>query len=169
MLLSLDVGFRNTGWVVFDNKKPVACGCIQTEKSKHKLARNADDNARRSAEIARHLKNIILEYNVKGIVGELPSGGAQSAKAMAQMALATGVVSAVASVLELPVSWTTPNSVKLATTGKRSAEKVEVMEAVKKRYEYFEFPKQVGVFEHIADACGAYLALEADNLVLLFG
>ncbi len=62
MLLSLDVGFKNTGWTVFDNGSPVKCGCIITEKSKKKGVRTADENAYRAAQLARKLKDIVNTY-----------------------------------------------------------------------------------------------------------
>lgn len=168
MLLALDVGFRATGWVVFNKGKIVETGCILTEKAKAKTVRMSNDNADRAARIALELQSICSEYKVKGIIGELPSGGAQSAKAMQQMALATGVVAATASILNLPVEWTDPNSVKLAVCGIRSASKDEIMEAIRKKFDY-PFAKQKNLFEHIADAIGVYLALKTGNLVKLYG
>jgi len=58
-LLSLDVGFRNLGWVVWQGGEIVDMGCIITDKSPKKTTRTADDYAYRSAQIARHLKDII--------------------------------------------------------------------------------------------------------------
>jgi len=169
MLLALDVGFRNSGWCAFKDGKPVAWGVIQTDKAKKKTVRMADDNAYRAGQIARQIKEIVDEHNVCAIIGELPSGGAQSARAMAQMAAATCIVGAVANILELPVEWCSPTDVKKAVTGLRSATKREVMDAVRKKFEGVDWPKTKGVFEHVADAVGAYLALRDGNLVKMFG
>jgi len=160
MILSLDVGFRNTGWVVFDlDGKIVDCGVLMTEKNK-KHIRVADDYATRAAKLAIGLKNIVLKYEIKLVVGELPVGGAQSARAMIQMGMANAVVAAVCAILDIPADWATPNEVKLAVCGKRSATKDEMMEQVCKLYPSYQFPKQKNQFEHIADAVGAYLALK---------
>lgn len=172
MLLSLDVGFGNTGWAVFDEGKIIACGTIITQKSKKKTVRTADDYAARAARLARELSEIIDAYDVRGIVGELPSGGAQNAKAMAQMNMATAIVSAVATLHSLPAEWTTPNEVKLAVAGYRSATKKEIKATIRKKFKDkggHLFPKAEGVFEHIADAVGAYLASQDGNLVRMFG
>jgi Holliday junction resolvasome RuvABC endonuclease subunit len=172
MLLSLDVGFANMGWAVFEDGVVQGCGTIITQKSKKKTTRAADDYAARASRLARELSEIISEYNVKGIVGELPSGGAQNAKAMAQMNMATAVVSAVATLQSLPTEWTTPNEVKLAVTGYRSATKKEIKDTIRKKFKDkggYLFPKAEGVFEHIADAVGAYLASQDGNLVRMFG
>lgn len=165
-LLSLDVGMRGCGWVVFDASDPLACGTIVTEKDKRKTVRQSDDNAHRAAVLATGIRTICRNYQVAGIIGELPSGGALSAKAMKHMALATGVVAATAAVLDIPVEWTDPNSVKLALCGYRSASKDEMMNAAKAKFgDLAMFPKQKGNFEHIADALGVFLAMQSSNLV----
>ncbi len=168
-ILSIDVGFRSLGWAVFESGKLVKCGVIETAPSKKKTARRSDDNAVRCSQIALGLKSVIEENNIKGVVGELPVGGAKSAKALAQMAMATGVVVAVLSILDIPVEWATPFEIKTATTGKKSATKEEVMESIKTKFDYFKFPKTKAVFEHVADAIGAYLALKSGNIIKLFG
>ena len=181
-LMSLDVGFSATGYVIWENNKPVACGVVKTESTTKKTVRTADDNSSRSMEMANAFKRIIKEHDVKGIVGELPSGGAQSARAITHMALATGVVSAVAAMAGIPCEWCTPIDNKKVMTGKRSASKEEMMnEAVRRcggsyrtsgRACYYRLTKELdeypgGSFEHIADAVGAYYALENCTLVKL--
>jgi Holliday junction resolvasome RuvABC endonuclease subunit len=169
MLLSLDIGFRATGWTVFKGGQPQACGVIFTNPAKGKGVRTSDDNAARAAQIALGLTNVVKAHGVLGVVGEMPSGGAQSAKAMSQMALATGTVAATFAVLGLPVEWAQPQDVKLAVCGTRSATKDEIMETIRERFAPFTFPKTKAEFEHIADSCGAYLALASGNLVRMFG
>ena len=180
-ILSLDVGFSSTGYVVWENKKPVVCGVIKTEATTKKTTRVSDDNANRSMELASALNEIIKKHNVKGIVGELPHGGAQSARAIAHMALATGIVSAVAAVCNVPCEWCTPVENKKTLAGSKSASKVDMMNAAidkcngtkrssgrgvyYKLTEEDEFP--ASSFEHIADAVGAYYALENGTLVRL--
>ena len=192
-LLSLDVGFANLGWVLWDQGKLKDMGVIVTKKATKKSTRTADDYSFRSTQLARQLSEIIESGSVQAIVGELPSGGAQSAKAMAQMAMATAIVSSVASILNLPVEWCTPNDVKLAVYGQRSATKKQMMDTViekiggercskkikskKSKTGYnLQFTYVVNgykfgatMFEHIADAIGAYWALRDGNLVKLFG
>lgn len=187
MLLALDIGFSHTGWSVWERGKLLDFGCIHTEKSKKKSARVADDNAARCAKLARELNGLIDEFIVQGIVGELPSGGAQSAAAIKHMAMASGVVAAVAVSRDIPVEWATPTDVKKAITGKRSATKNEIMDRVcsrlkgerdekphgrgkRVRYTLPGFPT-VGPkdFEHVADSMGAYWALQDDLLVRTFG
>lgn len=161
MILSLDVGFKNTGCVVFDvNDNIIDCGVITTEKSKKRNVRTADDYSLRASQLASGLKNVIESYDIKAVVGELPTGGAQSAKAMVQMGMANAVVSSVCTILDIPTDWATPNEVKLTLCGNRSATKEELMKVVKNLYPNADFPKQKGLFEHIADAVGAYLSIK---------
>lgn len=47
-----------------------------------------------------------------------------------------------------------------------NASKVEVANAVKKRWRDFKFPAAKKHLEAICDACSAYLAAENNNLVL---
>jgi len=187
MILSLDVGFRKTGWSVFHNGQPVACGISQQPKADKKKVRTADDQVFRAGQLVSNLKAVIEAYDCKAVIGELPSGGAQSAIAMRDMASATCAIAGMIACLNLPCEWCTPTEVKVAATGLKSGTKEEIMTAVAGRYKWpvkvkkdkngkesytFEalggkFPG--GVFEDIADSIAAYWALKSGNLVKLFG
>lgn len=177
MLLSLDVGFANTGWVIFDKGQPIKWGCIKTEKTKRKMTRVSDDNAARAQYIASELKKIIISsftpnnvnYGNYGVIAELPTSGSQNARAANQMGIALGIAACLASLLEVPVEWATPTEVKKATTGKKNASKDEMMDTIRKAFPNCDFPKTKTHFEHIADACGVYLASRNGNLVKMFG
>ena len=183
MLLACDAGFANFGWAVMEKGIVRNVGVIVTSKCKKKSVRVSDDYATRSAKIASSLQDIILMYGVDGIIGELPSGGAQSAKAACMMSISTAIVSSVAAIYELPTEWCTPGDVKKAVAGRLSAPKHEIMDRIAESYgwkvekkgnrvTYFpcdqKYPK--GTFEHVADAIGAYWALkDVGNLVKIFG
>lgn len=191
MLLSLDVGFAKTGWSVFDKGRPKDCGVSQHPKSKKRGIRTADDNVFRAGMLVTNLKNIIEQYDCKAVIGELPSGGAQSATAMRDMAAATSAVAGMVTCLDLPCEWCTPGDVKLAATGLRSGTKEEVMLAIVKHYNWKfrltssrtkkgalvkRYTFQIlgksypgGVFEDIADSIAAYWALRNSNMVKMFG
>lgn len=170
-LLACDVGFRSLGWTVIENKKIIACGAIVTEKSSKKSTRVSDDYYMRSCKLAADLKEIVEKYDIKGIVGELPSGGAQSAKAAVMMNMATAIVASVATILNLPCDWCTPTETKVAVCGYRSATKDEMMDMVRAKYPEAGhlFPEAKTYFEHIADAIGAYMALRNGNVVRMYG
>lgn len=171
MILALDVGFKSTGYAVFKKGIVKATGVIETTTAEDKKIKIAYVNARRASQIAISLKLIIeaCKGNVKGVVGELPSGAALSARAGQAMALATGTVAAAIAVLGLPVEWVTPVDVKRALTGNTHAKKYEIMREVSRRYDYVKFPENKSQFEHIADAIGAYIAAAESDLVKLHG
>ena len=194
MLISLDIAFKNIGWTLWENKLPVMAGVIQTEKTKNKQALVCDDNAYRCSVAARMLQEIIQKHSVKAIIGESPMGS-QSAAAAKSSGLAIGIVATTACLLDLPIEFCTPDSVKKAVTGRKDASKDDIMDRIIEIYggsktintvhvmkgkragkesEYVDYsflggtwPK--GTFEHIADSCGAYLALQDNNLVRMFG
>ena len=166
-ILALDVGFTSMGVVVLRGGRIIHMEVIKTQKSKSKQARVADDSAARCAVLAGRLVEIIGEFKVGAVVGELPSAGAQSAAALRSMGLATGVGAAVAEIFRLPVEWCTPMEGKLALTGKRNASKEQMMEAARRKFSDTAFPSAKSTFEHIADALGAYEALKHTPVVRL--
>lgn len=170
-ILALDVGYKSTGWAVIKSGKIVAVGTVVTEKSTKKTTRVSDDYYARSCKLASDLRDLAVKYEIKGIVGELPSGGALSAKAAVMMNMATAIVAAVATMLNLPCDWCTPNETKLAVCGYRSATKDEMMEEIRARFPEAShlFPNAKTYFEHIADALGAYEALKNGNVVRMIG
>jgi len=169
-LLSLDISFTNTGWTVFEKGTIIACGNIVTEKSKHKTLRVSSDDNMRTASFARQLHDIILEYDVVGVVGEMPTGGSKSSKAAKCMAKASAIVVTVCELMLVPTEWTDPKSVKIALTGKETATKLQMMAAARKKYKGkgdHLFPKAKKYFEHIADSIGVYEASKTGLLVKL--
>lgn len=191
MLISLDVGFAKTGWTVFDKGEPIEAGVILTPKSAKKGIRTADDSVTRASLLVTSLKAIIEKYGCQAVIGELPSGGAQSAIAMRDMAGATCAVAGLVACMGLPCEWCTPTEVKLAATGLKSGTKEEIMQAVAKRYgwrvdlkiginqkggeirryTFHVLGKKLpgGVFEDLADSIAAYWALRSSNMVKMFG
>ena len=169
MLLCLDVGFRNTGWVVFNKGKARAWGCIRTQKTKVKTTRVSDDNAYCAGVIARELRKVVKDHSCQAIIGEMPTGGSISSRPANQMGIALGVVACFVEMMDLPAEWVTPQSVKKVVTGKQNASKEQMMDRIRKTFPDCEFPKAKVEFEHIADAFGAYMASEGSNLVKMYG
>jgi crossover junction endodeoxyribonuclease RuvC len=182
MLLSLDIGFSATGWSLFQGGNLIFCGVIKTEKTRKKNVRVADDNAYRCMQIANDLKEIITSYQVNAVIGELPHGGSENARAASHMGMAVGVIVGVAGAFSLPCEWCTPYDVKKALCGSLKASKQEVMDAVARKYGWMKTKKNKRVtysigdlsfpkitFEHVADSIGAYEALRLGNLVKMFG
>lgn len=164
MILALDVGFSNTGWVVFDGQTPIDCGVIVTEKNEGDLPtskyRVTDDNTGRCQRIANGLVDVISKYKVEAITAELPTGGSKSSSAATKMAMATAVVATVVELLKVKYFWTTPIGGKKALCGNKSATKDEMMDAARAMFPDFKWPKVKKEFEHIADSVASFLAAQ---------
>lgn len=167
-IISIDPGFSNTGYVIWElgaKDEIIETGVIETEKSDKKSTRVSDDNASRCAIIASGLKEAIEKHGVKFALVELPTAGAKSSNAMKAMALVTGVVCGVLTVLNIPVEFATPNDVKLRAVKKRTATKEEMIAWAHKCYPWDSYPKTKGKMEHVADAVAVFNALSSSMLV----
>lgn len=192
-ILCVDPGFGSYGCAIIDAKgKPIKLGTLTTEASKKKSTRVSDDKAFRIAQLTSALAQIIKANKIQGVLGEMPSAGGQSARAISAMAIATAVSVSVFTLFKLPVEWVSPIEVKKAMTGHQNASKVEMMERACELYGweiqkkeiytkktgklkrvdniYFPLGKKTPAnkFEHIADSLGAYEALKESNIVRMF-
>ncbi len=154
MILSLDVGFANTGYSIFENDNLIDYGVISVPKTTEKYVMN--DYSLRCMCLYSKLSELITKYSITAIVGELPSGGAQSNKASVQMGMALATVSSVVSNYNLKYYWCTPQQVKFAATGKKSATKEEVIDSICDQYNQLKELKK-NILEHVCDSVSAYL------------
>jgi len=166
-ILAVDAGFTATGYAVVKAGRILTCGCFRTKRSnrKHGL-RVADDDAERSRAIARELMAICKQHDVRGIIAELPSAGAQNARAATCMARAGTIVVVVSELANLPSEWVPPSAVK-AVAGRSDASKLDVERAVQRRWPDAPLPKLKCEREHAADALAAFMAAEHGTLVRL--
>ena len=157
-ILALDAGFRNTGYAVFERDQPTVFGTITTSVDKKSKTKSISrQNIESLQHIGGQLARLIDLYAVELVVFEAPHGGSQSANAARAMAYATAVVVTVSCVLNVPCIQITPTQVKKLIRPKGEVTKDEVMDYIRGYYSDVEFPKYKKYFEHIADACGAYL------------
>lgn len=163
-ILLIDIGFLNMGWAVVKDRCLYDHGTIERPKpSKRKTAvRVADADMEYCGKLHSTLCDIVLKYQVRGVVAELPGGGAQSKRACECMAMSKAVVACLVDSGRLPAEWVTPSEVKQAVTGKKTATKEEVTAGVK---QYFNFDGELS--EHEADSLGAYVAARDGQLVRL--
>lgn len=192
-LMGIDAGFQASGVVIVElgdvdanttgpaSRRILHAESFRTKPSPKKRGiRVADDDAERCQELARFLIDTIRIHQPAGAVVELPSGGAQGARANRAMGMATGVVVAVLEVAELPVEWVTPGDVKVAATGRRDGSKEAVQEAVREAFDWEEgghgdkgrggesrshWPRHKWAQEHVADAAAAVMAAEGGTLI----
>lgn len=156
-VMCLDPSIREFGVAIvanhnIDNKpKVLLTRCIKTENHVKKLrTRAGDDRIRRLNEIGVELNELIDEYNVSYIVSELPHGS-QSASAAITLGMVTGLVQGIQNFKDVPVEWYSEADSKKALLGKSSAAKIEIIEAIKKKYDV-AWPTIKYKKEAIADA-----------------
>ena len=137
-------------------------------------------------QLVNELDSIIAGGRPVLVTGEATPGGAKDATAAVKMNMALTAAVAVCMLHHVPYRWCTPNEVKKATAGRSDAPKEHVMDWAIRRYGGLKEVKEVlirkgvragkvdrrlmyeflgewlpgGVFEHIADACGAYEAVK---------
>jgi len=194
MILAIDPAFKNFGCSIINRQhKIINVGTIQTTPTKNKLLRVADDDIQRITYISGKLSKIIHHYNIKGILGELPPSSSKSQKGAKGLAMAMALSIALFTELRIPTEWATPEEVKEAMTGKKTASKEAMMIAACRKYNwnittknirskkdksivqridniYHPLGKSMGKnkFEHIADSLGAYEALKNTNVAKMF-
>ena len=166
-VIGIDAGFVHTGISVFKvldggGLKFHSCKTIGTEKvDKKKQVRVADDDADRMMKLVIEMDKFLSETcagssNVYCVI-ELPTGGSQGARANRTMGMITGVIVTYVTIKDIPVEYVTPNDVKIAITGKKTANKDEIMNKVRKILGKYDLPKTKVGFEHVADSVGAVL------------
>ncbi len=170
IVMGVDAGFTHMGMVAVENGKVIDYQTVRTEKTAKKRGiRVADDDAERCMKLAEGLFKFIDKHKPAGAFVELPTGGAQGARANRTMGMATAVVVCVLHLAEVPAEWITPMAVKKAATGRKNASKEEVQKAVINSFEWegdianaYQWKK-----EHVCDAAGAVIAAQNGMLAKL--
>lgn len=169
VVIGIDPGFAALGVAVVrllpDGEEVLALELIRTEKEKAKrkvLA--ADDNVRRAREAARELMTLWEQHDVVAIAAESMSF-TRHASVSQKMGMTWGVIASLAEVYELPIVQASPQRVKDAVCGSKTASKEDVEAALKARYPEAAplFAGPNGQREHVWDALAAVVAaLESD-------
>jgi crossover junction endodeoxyribonuclease RuvC len=179
LVLGLDPGFASIGYahvlLETSSENPVRMGVFETEKSskkRHVLA--SDDNVRRAREIAVFLNELLTKGPhgpVRAICAETMSFPRSSSVA-AKMAMSWGIISALSSLLDIPILQATPMELKLRVTGSKVADKEAVQRALETRYGKAKLDTLCeglagGKLEHPYDALGAVVACRDSELLRL--
>ena len=195
-ILAADIGFTSTGMAIFEltakGGRLFDTKCLHTEqahtkqtikngrKIKSRLSSVAHDDVRRTEFLACGIMNYFIENQCKGMVCEIPHGGAQDAKAAKCMGAATGMIATVRTALQCPAVWVTPNESRAAAgwdkdehpRGEMTADqykkfqKTFVMSVMGKKYPAIAGLK-LGDKEHIADACATFEAARGRQLLAM--
>jgi Holliday junction resolvasome RuvABC endonuclease subunit len=166
-IMGIDAGFAGMGVVIVQGREILFAGSNLTKRSAAKRqVRVADDDTDRCQDHAGYLWDVIQRFQPGGAVAEMPSGGAQSARANRAMGMATGIVATVLEIAGLPLEVVTPQAVKMAATRKRDATKEQVQMGVREAFDWgTNLPKTAAEREHACDAAGAVLAAQGGVLI----
>jgi crossover junction endodeoxyribonuclease RuvC len=169
IVLGIDGGFASLGLaaveILPDRERLVDSWVVRTEKSSKKLGvRSGDDTARRAREIASRVDMAISLHQPGAIALESPSWP-RNAGVAAKMGVAFGCIFALAEKHRLPLVMASPQEVKRALTGAKTATKDDVIAAIERRFPEITWPSQKTLWEHAADAVGVVVAcLDSDAL-----
>lgn len=169
IVLGIDGGFASLGLSVVDlqpdQERLLDVWVVRTEKSAKKLGvRSGDDTARRARELAHHVELAITSRQPGALALEAPSWP-RNAGVAAKIGVAFGVVFALAEKHHLPLVMASPQDVKLAVVGSKTATKDDVIAAVERRFPDVTWPSTRSLWEHAADAVGVVVAcLDSDVL-----
>lgn len=176
LILGLDPGFANLGYAIVSasGTSVKAMGLISTEKSNKKLnVRASDDNALRTREITRALVALKNYGNIVAICAECMSFPRNSSAA-SKMSLAWGAIIAFAVLhAEIPIIQSSPQAIKKAVCGNKTASKEEVQSELRVRFSDEHLDEHLhglppGSWEHPFDALGSVIAgFESETLQLL--
>jgi Holliday junction resolvasome RuvABC endonuclease subunit len=135
VVLTNDPSLTAWGYCVMKNDIVLECGCIKTApEHKKKRIRKSDDTVRRISEINKILLGLIKRHEVDFILSEAPHGS-QNASAAMMVGIVAGMIQTISDTLEIPVEWYSEMDSKKFVLGKKSAVKVEMINAIKKLYD----------------------------------
>jgi len=169
-ILGIDPGFASFGIALVrllpDSEDVLLLEVLRTSKSTAKQNVFAcSDNVRRARELAHRLEQIVTGHAVRAIAAESMSYPRNSSTA-GKMSLAWGVIAAISEAHGLPVIQSSPQAIKQAVTGSKTADKAEVEFSVLRRFgnaieALYGGPD--GQREHAFDALAAIVAcLDSD-------
>lgn len=175
-ILAVDIGFGSTGMAVVaitpgGQPELYTYTCLHTKpEHKRRGIYVAHDDVRRAMDITRGIRDYYMLNGCAGLAVELPSGGAQGAKANRAMGIATGLVAALAEVSLWPVEWITPGESRKAAIGRETAPKGQdvkelVINAMAAKYGATLAALKVMDKEHVADALATFEAAQARQMV----
>ena len=176
IVIGIDPGLADLGWAAVqlhaDREEVAALGLIRTAKGKGKGVLVTDDLHRRGQELARALSGVLDEWSDVVCICAESISYPRSAAVSAMIGRAWGVIDAELQRRQLALVSASPQAIKKAVTGRKSASKDEVIDALDRRYDgnvrrLLSSIRAKTKHEHPADAVGAVVAcLENDHLRL---
>lgn len=143
---------------------------VETAKDGSKQVRKGSDDLRRCREIVEAMRSF-CDGATLGFA-EVPSGGAKSANALKALSMATALLGA----CPVPLIEVQPSEVKMATVGKKTAAKEDMIEFAIEKHpeaEWLTYKRHGKLLyadknEHIADAvCSIYAGMKTQQFAHL--
>jgi Holliday junction resolvasome RuvABC endonuclease subunit len=184
-VVGLDPSVRNTGIVrarvLLPSLEVLVDGIhlVKTESGAGKQVRKNSDDLRRAQEIQDAFIEVIQEHRPTFFISEIPTG-AQSARAAWLLGMTVGCIAALKH-LNMPLIQVQPSETKIASVGKKTASKQEIIDwAIAKypklpwlRYKHKGEMKLTADNEHMADAVAVIhagvLTAEFQQAIALLG
>jgi crossover junction endodeoxyribonuclease RuvC len=177
--LGIDTGLANLGWALIECKpagqRVLGVGVITTKKSDRKRNVLASaDNMRRVREQTRALLAIragSITFDSVDVICTESQSWPRSASSSAKIGMSWGIIGSIAEQLGLPLTEASPQQIKLAVAGSKTASKADLMAALATKPGFKarlatllnSYPK--GKHEHAVDACGAVIACQTSDVV----
>jgi len=172
-VLGIDPGFASVGICAAsiepDRILVESVAVVRTAPSgKKRHIRAADDNLERARTIAKEIARWVDDWSPVAICAESMSFPRSSSSA-AKMAMCWGTIASIAEAHRLPVLQATPQEIKLAVAGRKTASKEEVQAGVEGHLSSFaakgleEIPRSQR--EHVYDAIAAVFACEDSEVI----
>lgn len=179
-VMGIDLSFRKTGYMLAVLDPTTQAYTLQkggtisnpSQSTKARPLYVADDDIACAKYLTRQILELIDQSNAKLFAIEVPTGGAQGARANRTMGIATGLIAAATEVRPIPVVWVQPGHTKALVpkemarehTGK-DATKAKVQAYVRHIWPGHPWDSYLkGDIEHVADAAGALLVAKNSEL-----
>lgn len=172
-VLGLDPGFASFGYCVFrftkEGEEVVAVNVIRTKKTaKKKNVLASDDNFRRARAIAAVLREVVEGFQPRAIAAEALSLP-RNASAAAKVAMSWGILADIVEDRQIPLIQQSPQGLKKALCGKKSATKQDIQEVLEGLYpgafDQFISATPKGQWEHGFDAASAVVGLKDSDVL----
>jgi Holliday junction resolvasome RuvABC endonuclease subunit len=167
-ILTNDPSFTAWGWAVLTPKGEIlTTGCIKTAPEyKKQRIRVSDDRSRRAGEITRILLILIRKWNIGLILSESPHGS-QNASAAIMIGIVTGITTAVAECLNIPIEYFSEQDSKKCALGKKAATKDDMINRMSEIY-YKEpwITNTKYIDEAVADSLAVFYCAQQNSQML---
>lgn len=175
-ILGLDAGFANIGWAVISvdrhgHPRPVDAGCIRTRKTRVTTVSDHDDTARRARDIWTGVQTLMVQYRPVASCLESISWPHRIKPASAgKLGVGWGCILGCMELHQVPLVQIMPKALKKSLTGKMTASKEEVEDAVKAIDGFEDFEDLIRSLpiagrDHSFDAAGAVLACLDSHII----